>query len=177
MAGREKIVARIHINGSIEDVWREITKLDEPQGSFFNMRCHTDGYEPGGQIRMRTPNGKWTGVVGEVLEFDPPRRYSHTLRFTRFDDPPCIVTYELEEVGGGVEFTLTVHDVMPGTSTAKQLKGGAGMIVRNLKAIVETGKPPIGTRMLYRLFGIMEAFAPKSTRSENWPLPSEEKLK
>ena len=70
----EKAVFKVHIEGSIEAVWREITKTDELQQCFFNMRMHVDKFEPGGQLRMRSGNGKYTGVVGEILEFDPPHR-------------------------------------------------------------------------------------------------------
>ena len=78
MTETQKIVAKIFIEGSIDDVWHEITKTDELQGAIFNMRLHTDGLRLGGHIRMRTADGKYTGVVGEILEFDPPHRYGHT---------------------------------------------------------------------------------------------------
>ncbi len=171
MTETRKIVAKIFIEGSIDDVWHEITKTDELQGAMFNMRLHTDGLRLGGHIRMRTPDGKYTGVVGEILEFDPPHRYGHTFKFTNYNDPPCKVFYDLKEVAGGVEFTLTAEDVPVGTKTAKQMTSGADFIVKTLKAIVETGKPPLGTRMLYAMFRLMGPFSPKSTLSEHWPLP------
>lgn len=169
-SGTERAVFRVFIKGTLQAVWREITKTDEIQGCMFNMRLHTDGLRSGGQVRMRTGSGKYTGVVGEVLEFDPPRRYAHTFRFTNYDDPPCKVIYELKEVSGGVEFTLILEDVPAGTKTAKQMTQGGTMIVNTLKAIIETGRPSFGTRLLYVLFKIMEPFSPKRTRSENWPL-------
>ena len=84
MPDHEKAIFRVFIKGSIQDVWREITKEGELQPCMFNMRLETDGLKPGGQIRMRSPSGKYTGVVGEVLEFKPPYRYVHTFRFTQF---------------------------------------------------------------------------------------------
>jgi uncharacterized protein YndB with AHSA1/START domain len=167
----KRLVAKIFIAGSIDDVWNEITKTDELQGAMFNMRLHTDGLKMGGHIRMRTDDGKYTGVVGEILAWDPPHRYGHTFKFTNYDDPPCYVFYDLKEVEGGVEFTLTAEGVPVGTKTAKQMEGGARFIVKNLKAIVETGRAPLGTRILYRFFKLMGPFSPASTRSENWPLP------
>ena len=170
MTEREKVIFKVFIKGSIEDVWREITKTSEPQGAFFNMQLHTSGLEPGGQIRMRSANGKYTGVVGEVLEFDPPHRYSHTLRFTQYEDPPSTITYELKEVPGGVEFVLIADEMPVGTKTAKEMKRGGDMIVKTLKAIVETGRPAFGTRLLYGLFKVMEPFSPKKSLTKNWPL-------
>jgi uncharacterized protein YndB with AHSA1/START domain len=170
MPETERAVFKVFIRGPIEAVWHEITRTDAVQRCMFNTRLHTPGLKPGAPIRMRTKNGKYTGVVGEVLEFDPPHRYAHTFRFTNYDDPPCKVTYELKEVTGGVEFTLFVDDMPAGTPTAKQMKQGGTLIVNTLKAIVETGRLPLGTRLLYVLFKVLEPFSPKRTRSENWPL-------
>jgi uncharacterized protein YndB with AHSA1/START domain len=171
MADTETVVFRVHIRGSIQAVWREITKTDEAQGCMFNMMLHTNGLRPGGQVRMRTRSGRYTGVVGEVLEWNPPHRYAHTFRFTSCDDPPCRVVYDLKEQDDGVEFTLTIEDMPKGTRTAREMTGGGKMIVNTLKAIVETGRPPFFTRVLYRLFGVMEWVWPARCRSEKWPLP------
>jgi len=167
----ERAVFKIFIRGTIDAVWREITKTDEVLSCFFNMWLDTTGLKPGAPLRMRTKSRKYTGAVGEVIEFEPPHRYSHTFRFTQFDDPPCRVTYELKPVEGGVEFTMILDDLPKGTKTAKQMTQGGTMIVNTLKAIVETGRPSFGVRFLYNVvFPLTEPFSPKSTRSENWPL-------
>lgn len=170
MPDSERAVFKIFIRGSNDDVWREITKTDELQAAMFNMRLETDGLLPGGKIFMRSPSGKTTAIVGEILEFQPPHRYVHTFRFTQFDDPPCTVIHELKKVAGGVEYTLTHENLTPGTKTAKQMNQGAGMICKTLKSIVETGRPGFGVRLLYRLFMLLEPLSPKRSRSENWPL-------
>ena len=167
---RTKSVFRIRIKGSIDDVWREITKTDSPQGAFFNLRFDADRVAPGGQMRMRTVNGKYTGGAGEILIFDPPHQYEHTFRFTQYDDPECRISYVLQEIGDEVEFTLTCEDMPAGTRTEKQLNQGGDFICKTLKAIVEKGSIPWFTRLLYGFFRLMEPFSPKSTRSENWPL-------
>ncbi len=168
MAETERCVFKVFISGSVEAVWREITKTDELQKCMFNMRLHTPGLRPGAKIRMRTPNGKYTGMIGEVLEFDPPRRYAHTFKFTQYDDPPCKVIYDLKAVEGGVEFTLTCEDMPAGTKTAKDMSRGGTMIVSTLKAIVETGRPSFGVRMLHVLFKILAPLTPKKCLSKNW---------
>jgi hypothetical protein len=77
----------------------------------------------------------------------------------------------LEKVEGGVEFTMTLDDLPKGTKTAKQMMQGGTMIVNSLKAIVETGRPAFGIRLLYNfVFPLTEPFSPRVTRSENWPL-------
>lgn len=165
----ETEVFEVMIEGSIDDVWREITKTDELQGAIFNARMHTTGLEQGGAIQMRTASGKFVSVVGHVLEFDPPRRFVHTMAFTTQDDPSSVVEYDLEEVGDQVRFRLTV--TMPrGTKTAKQMRQGGPMIVKTLKSIVERGRPTAGVRLLYGLFKVLEPVSPKRCRVDRWPL-------
>jgi uncharacterized protein YndB with AHSA1/START domain len=163
-------VSRVVIKGRIEDVWREITKTDEPQLAMFNSRMFTTVLGPGAPIRMRSPDNRYTGVVGQVLEYDPPHRFSHTMKFTAYDDPVCRVTYELKETPAGVEFTLTSEEVPAGTRTAKDMARGGDFIAGTLKAVVENGRPPLGTRLLYVLFGLLAFFNPKKSRTEHWPL-------
>lgn len=170
MPETEKFIAKVFIEGSIDDVWREITKTDEMQGAMFNMRLHTDGLRLGGHIRMRTADGKYTGVVGEVLEIDPPHRYVTTFKFTNYNDPLCKVTHELREVEGGVEYTLTSEDIVAGTKTASQMRQGGAFITKTLKGLIENGKPPLGSRMILLLIGATAFLSPKICRSENWPL-------
>jgi hypothetical protein len=109
-------------------------------------------------------------VAGRILEVTRPRRLSHTFRFTTYDDPPCTVTYELEEVEGGVELRLVVDDMPKGTKTAKSMRRGGTFITSTLKAVVERGAPPLGTRLLFVLFRALEPFSPKRARSSEWPL-------
>jgi uncharacterized protein YndB with AHSA1/START domain len=170
MTDTVRLVSRITINGKIEDVWREITKTDSPQLAFFGAQMRYRALSKGSPVQMRTPDAKYTSVVGEILEVSPPYRFSHTLKFTAHDDPFCKVTYELKEVAGGVEFTLTSEDVPVGTKTAKDMTRGGDFIVNTLKQVIETGKPALGTRVLYVVFGLMAFTTPAKCRSEHWPL-------
>lgn len=167
---REKQVYRVVIEAPIQDVWDALTRQGEVLPFFFGSVLHTTGLRPGAPIRMRTPNGKHTGVVGEVLEIDPPRRYSHTFKFTQLDDPVCKVTYELKEIEGGTEFTLISEDVPAGTKTEGNMKMGARFIAETLKSCVERGKPPFKSRMILLLIRLTAFMTPKRCRSENWPL-------
>ena len=170
MNDTERAVFRIRIKGTVDDVWQELTRTDGLQRAMFNNRLHTDGIRPGGQLRMRSPNGKYTAVVGEYLEVEDKVRLSHTFRFTNYEDPECTVIYELQEADGEVELTLTTDNVPVGTKTAKQMKQGGTFIVNNLKAIVETGKATFGARMLFVLFKLLEPLNPKRVLSTNWPV-------
>ncbi len=170
MTDTRRIVSRIFIKGKIDDVWRELTKTGETQKSMFNAVMCTTGLRPGAMIQMRSKSGRYVGVVGEVLEVDPPHRLSHTFKFTRYDDPVCKVTYELTEVEGGVEFTLISEDVPAGTSTESQMASGSDMIVNAMKAVIERGKPSFGIRCLHLLIAVTEFLTPAKCRVENWPL-------
>ena len=161
---------RVVIDGSITDVWDEITRTDAPIAAFFNSRMDVARLAPGSKLAMRTPDGKYTGIVGEILEFDPPKRFAHTFRFTSYDDPECRVAYDLEEVPGGVQFTLTISDLPEGTKTAKQMVQGGNMIVKTLKQVIETGRPALGTRLLFGVFRVLAVATPKKCLSENWPV-------
>lgn len=89
---------------------------------------------------------------------------------TRFDDPVCKIVYDLVPVGSEVEVTLTVLDMPAGTRTAKNMGFGGNFILRNLKAIAETGRPTFGARVMYAAMGAMEFMLPARSRSERWPM-------
>ncbi len=165
-------VFRITIAADIHRVWRELTKTDEAQGAVFNAWLHTTGLVPGAPMQMRTGSGKHVIVVGEVVEWDPPRRFVHSHRFTQHDDPVCQVAYDLKRLPGsaGVEVTLTVIGLRAGSASAKSMSSGGMMILNTLKAICETGRPRLGTRLMYLMFERMEFVLPKRTRAEHWPL-------
>lgn len=165
-----KSVHKIFIAAPIDKVWQQITKRDGLQAQFFNSRLDTPGLEPGAPIRMRTgKEGKYTSVVGEVLEFDPPYTYSHTFKFTNLDDPYCKVTYKLKEVEGGTEFTLINEDMPAGTKTANYMEQGATFILNTLKGVVENGKPPLKYRLMLVMIGALSFTTPSKCKSENWP--------
>lgn len=169
-ATKSPTMFRVTIRGSLQAVWDEITRTDEPIAAFFNSRMHVGTLRPGSRLAMRTPDGKHTAVVGEILEVVPLKRFSHTFRFTNYDDPECKVIYDLEPVEGGVQFTLTIEDLPAGTRTAKQMIQGGKMIVNTMRSVIETGRPSFGIRMLYLLFKLMAPFTPRRCRSENWPI-------
>ena len=170
MNQNKRNMTRVLINGTIQQVWDALTKQGEPLPFFFGSVMHTSGMHPGAQIRMRTDCNKYTGVVGEILEVDPPHRFSHTFKFTHVDDPPCKVTYELKEIDGGVEFTLISEDMPAGTRTEKDMVAGARIITSTLKGMIENGRPPFKSRFILLMCRLTKFMSPKRSLSTNWPL-------
>lgn len=163
-------VTQVIINAPIQQVWDALVREDEILPFFFGTVLHTTKLAPGAPVRMRTPDGKYTGVVGDVLELEPPHKYSMTFKFTNYEDAVCKVTHELKEVEGGTEYTLIAEGIPVGTKTEKQMSGGGKIIAKTLKACVETGKPPLLARFIM-LTGKWTAFlSPRQSLSENWPL-------
>ncbi|MFT5058434.1 MAG: hypothetical protein ACI89E_001207 [Planctomycetota bacterium] len=76
-------------------------------------------------MAMRTTGGKYTGMIDAILEVIPYQRFSHTFKFMNFDDPPCMVIFELESVEGGTQFSMSLEALPLGTKTAKQRLSGA----------------------------------------------------
>tara|TARA_B100000678_G_scaffold57471_2_gene46280 strand:- start:7132 stop:7680 length:549 start_codon:yes stop_codon:yes gene_type:complete len=174
----EKQIYKVHISAPIEVVWNELVKQDEALPFFFGAVCKTrDGnLTPGQPMAMRTPNGRFTSVVGNVLEFSPPHRYVHTLKFTNMDDPPVTIEYDLREVDGGVDFTLTTLGGVVDSKTEKSMAQGGPMIVNTLRAVCETGKPGFGASLMLTMIGLMQPFTPSVCKSENWSFDRIEKL-
>ena len=166
----KRAIFRIVVNGSQGAIFEELTRTDRPLPAIFNARMHVTKLAPGGRMQMRTVSGGHVMVFGDILEYDPPNRFVHTHRFAQFEDPACRITYELKPVAGGVEVTLTVDDLVPGTRTAEETRKGGMFILNNLKSIVETGKPSVGVRMMYAMFGALEFVLPAKTKTEKWPL-------
>jgi uncharacterized protein YndB with AHSA1/START domain len=167
----EDAVFRIFIKADIQRVWRELTKQGEAQGAVFNAWLHSTGaLRAGAPMQMRTGSGKHVIVDGAVEVFEPPHRFVHTHRFTQHDDPVCRVSYELRQVGDGVEVTLSVIGLPSGTRTAASMGTGGQHILSTLQAICETGRPALMTRLMYWMFDRLEFVLPARTRGEHWPL-------
>jgi len=167
----EKSINRTFINAPIETVWSTLVATDKPLPFFFGSICETkDGLKQGAKMRMLNPNRKVAMIVGEVLAFEPPYRYSHTFKMTNLQDDPCTVTYELREKEGGTEFDLIIENAIVGSKLQKEMLGAQGFIASNLKAMAETGKPAFTGKLVGFMSPIMGLLAKKEQKIEHWPL-------
>lgn len=172
-------VHRTFIEAPIDTVWSILVATDKPLPFFFGAICDTaNGLKPGARMRMVHPNRKIAMVVGEVLAFEPPYRYSHTFKMTNLKDDPCQVTYELREKDGGTEFDLIIEGAIEGSDLHKQMIGAQDFIAKNLKSLAEKGKPAFSGTMVTVMSPIVALMSKKEQRIENWPLePGSDTLK
>ena len=159
-------IVSIFIEAPVERVWDEITKTDRTQKAVYNTVLEGQ-IKAGSRVRYYSPDKKRVFVVGEVLEVEAPRIFSHTYWFTMWKSgPPTKVTWELEEEQGGCRVTIT-HTGWTKDHEARD-KTGAGWqeILALLKQEIETGTIPVKTRILYAVMGMFMFMMPKTTTKE-----------
>ncbi len=165
----EKAIYKVVIQAPIDTVWSELVNTTSPRPFFWNSSWDTQAIAEGNTYRMLSADRRTVGVVGRIVELDPPRRLVTTFQLTNLDDPPSRVIYELDEVEGGTELRLITEEVLAGSKSEKSMDGGSKFIVENFKAYVETGKVTFGARMMLGMMSLMGAFSPKSMRVDKWP--------
>lgn len=159
-------VLSIRIDRPVERVWEEITKTGRVQRALFNTVLESD-LLPGHRLRYYSPDRKRVFVVGEVVEVDPPRKFSHTYRFTTWKGGPLtLVTWELAEDAGGCRVTLTHSGWSSEHEAYDDTVGGWQKILKLLKHDLETGRLPFQTRVVFRILGWLSFTLPASTRTE-----------
>jgi uncharacterized protein YndB with AHSA1/START domain len=143
-AGGTTQVYVLYINAPADRVWAAITEPAEVARFFHSMRLEAD-YRPGGHLRSFSPDGSAQWGDNTVLEWDPPRRLSHTWR-SLYDpamaaEPESRVTWEVEEAPGGQTKLTLVHDRLEQSPITAASVVGWAWILSNLKTVVETGSP------------------------------------
>jgi uncharacterized protein YndB with AHSA1/START domain len=157
-------VVSIHINVPVERVWEEITRTGRIQRALYNTVLETE-LKPGARLRYYSPDRKRVFIVGEVVDVDPPRRFSHTYWFTMWKGGgPTLVTWQLEEEGDGCRVTVTHSGWTTDHEAAEKTGAGWREIVGLLKQELETGTIPLKTRVLYRVMGWFHFAMPKTTK-------------
>ena len=141
-------VARTSIAAPIDAVWRELTTPGRVQRFYFDSALDL---EPtiGAQVRYRDVRGRRTIIEGQVLAFEPPRRFAHTLRFTNLPDPPTRVEWQLTASGAGTSVTIVHDGFTEATRTYRLSARGWPQILANLRSWLEEGRLPLRTRAQY----------------------------
>ena len=165
-ATRPDHVLSIHIAVPVQRVWDEITKIGHVQRPLYNTVLDTE-LRPGAPLRYYSPDRKYVFIVGEVVEVEPPHRFSHTYRFTTWKSGgPTLVTWELKEEAGGCRVTVTHSGWTDEHDKPEKVAAGWNEILGLLKRELETGHLPLRTRVMYRLMGWFSFLLPKRARAD-----------
>ena len=140
---KETFVYVTYIAAQPEMVWKAL--LD---GEFTRQYW---GYENVSDWKVGSPwehrradASRALGVLGEVLESQPPRRLVIT-----WADPAdkarrerhSRVTFEIEPMAEMVRLTVTHDDLDAGSEMQRKISGGWPRVLSSLKSLLETGRP------------------------------------
>ena len=139
-----KHVYETFIRATAQAVWDIITDdARTPLWQHYNMNSRTD-WRIGGRIEW-IMQGKPV-IVGEILELDPPRRFTMSFHASWSPevaaDKPSRVTWEIEPLGQSACKLIVVHHDFAGeTATYNAVGSGWSEALSRLKTLAETGVP------------------------------------
>jgi uncharacterized protein YndB with AHSA1/START domain len=137
----DEIRATTTIGAPIERVWQAITTPSEIKQWFFGVDTEAD-WRPGGRLVHR---GEYQGKPyidkGEIVEFDPPRRFVHThwSDVSGLPDAPehyQHVAWVLTPTGAGTELAISEQN-LPSEDAAKTSEQGWLAALQALKELLE----------------------------------------
>jgi uncharacterized protein YndB with AHSA1/START domain len=159
-------VVSIHIAVPVQRVWDEITKTGRVQKSLYNTVLDTE-LRPGAKLRYYSPNRKRVFIVGEVVDVQPPHRFSHTYQMLMNGvEPPTLVTWTLQEESGGTRVTITHSGYTNAHKAPHKVAAGWRQILGFLKTELETGDVPTSAKLMYGMMGAFMFMLPKTTKTE-----------
>lgn len=132
-------VYEIEIEAPAERVWAALNAREQEYNAGWTLEY--EGVEPGSRYACRDERGE-PMIVGEVIEFDPPRRLvatsSHQWSEAVKAERPSRVTYEIVPTPTGCKLTV-IHDGFESedSPTYRAVEGGWPPILEALKALVE----------------------------------------
>jgi uncharacterized protein YndB with AHSA1/START domain len=148
-----------------EAVWAAFTSVDQPRPYYFDAVLQAD-LRPGGRWRFVTESREGLLAGGEVLAFEPPRRFVQTFAAADLADPPSRIAVTLDAVPGGTRVEL-VHDGFAGeTTTYRRFRRAHPLALSAMKSVLETGELPLRARLYTAIF--KPGMDRVSARAEPW---------
>jgi len=141
-ANRSSFVYVIFIRTKPEKLWEALTDPEFARKYWFGTTVESS-WKTGSPWKLVASNGSPTDI-GEILEFDPPRRM--VIRWQNEWKPelkaegPSRCTMELEPVGSAVKLTITHEIERPDSKLITAVSGGWPRVLSNLKSLLETGE-------------------------------------
>jgi uncharacterized protein YndB with AHSA1/START domain len=140
MMRKPEFVYVTYIETTPEKLWQALTSSEFSRRYWFNTELKTD-WKIGSPFAL-VMNGT-ARDIGEVLEFDPPRRLSYTFQHVLDDElrkeGPTKVVFVLEPYGKLVKLTLTHEGFAEGSKLLDGISKGWPAILASLKSLLETG--------------------------------------
>jgi len=129
-----------YIETTPEKLWEALTSSDMSRQYWFGTELRTD-WRVGSPLAL--VNDGTTTDVGEILEFDPPRRLSYTFQHVLQDEfrhkQPTKVVFVIEPHGPSVKLTLTHAGFAGADKLLDGISNGWPAILSGLKSLLETG--------------------------------------
>jgi uncharacterized protein YndB with AHSA1/START domain len=132
-----------YIRTTPEKLFEALTKPEFTQQYWYGI-THESAWTVGAEWKMKLSDGRVTDV-GEVLEYDPPRRlvlkwrneFKPELKAEGFSR--CVM--EIEPAGEMVKLTINHSIDRDGAKIIEAVSGGWPKILSSLKSLLETGRP------------------------------------
>ena len=129
-----------YIETTPEKLWEALTSSEFSRRYWFGTELKTD-WKVGSPFAL-VMDGTTTDV-GEVLEFDRPRRLSYTFQHVTSEaakkERPSRVIFVLEPYGKLTKLTLTHEDFDAGSVILDGISKGWPAILSSLKSLLESG--------------------------------------
>ncbi len=130
-------VYQVEVTTTPERAWAALTDPDTVRRYYFGTAPRTS-WEPGSRIEFVDDDGD-VQIVGEVLEFDPPHRLSHTFVATWYGghDDQGSLHWEITPTASGCRITLIHRGARADTREGSETADGSRHIIEALKALLE----------------------------------------
>ena len=130
-----------YIASTPEKVFKALTS-PEATGKFWFGNAVTSDWKVGSPVTFHR-EGKLI-LKGEVLEYDPPRRLSHSfqpMHDEKFSgERPSRVVYEIEQQRDQVKLTVTHDDFAEDSKVFASISNGWPLVLSSLKSYLEANR-------------------------------------
>lgn len=131
-------VYEVEVAATPAAAWTALTDPDTVRRYYYGTAPRTT-WEIGAPIEFVDDDGE-TQIVGEVLEFEPPRRLAHTFIATWYGerDDQGSLHWEVAPSGTGCRITLIHRGARAQTREGSETADGSRHIIDSLKELLES---------------------------------------
>ncbi|QEV98912.1 hypothetical protein F6J84_01435 [Microbacterium caowuchunii] len=130
-------IYEVQVSAAPSAAWRALTDPDTVKRYYFGTSPRTS-WRIGSPIEFVDEDGD-AQIVGEVLEYEPPRRLAHTFIATWYGAPDDqgSLHWEIEPTDSGSRITLTHRGAQAGTREGSETEDGSRRIIEELKRLLD----------------------------------------